>query len=399
MGKENIYPTQEERQIMKNYTNNASVIVGNILSWVISIAGLIVGIIGLCSKESVNDKIMYLIIVLDTLILVLCGMYLMINFYRNKNEINEYNILSRENDKTITRLQTEKDTLISTSENINSNLGYIIGLLNKSICRLIAMSSECLEQLESIQSSENKMRSHNYTEEEIDEELSRLVVEKNKIFSKRFIDEYNIFLVDIMNHVKEIIEEYLKGIGLDLRVSVTLKQLIKPHPIEGLHDTEKNVYTAFRDNKTWREKVRSIREGRLYTIKKNIDFSFCLDHNYYIFNNKTTDDKDYENENKMFLEHYNSGVTTLLSFESNGIQNVYGFLACDVLNPNSENVVMDNYIGNIMMGAADIISLYFSNLDEWWNNVNCSHDFNSFWEMIYSYHNDIEILDNNSVKC
>ena len=72
-----------------------------------------------------------------------------------------------------------------------------------------------------------------------------------------------------------------------------------------------------KNNETILNKIKSTLETKLenspvksefyeYSIRKNTDFIYCLTHSYFLKNNITADDKTYDNENKDFLNYYNS---------------------------------------------------------------------------------------------
>ena len=73
---------------------------------------------------------------------------------------------------------------------------------------------------------------------------------------------------------------------------------------------------------------------KTFSIRKNSDFIFSIEKDYYIFNfvNKILSENGlYLNENTSFYENYNSGVTCTIYSCVNKERVLYGFLACDSL--------------------------------------------------------------------
>src|SRR5699024_279044 len=78
-----------------------------IISWIISVGGLIVGIIGLATKSEFGKTVVYTIIIIDSLLLVLLGIYSVLFYLKNRNQLNE-------KEMTIIR----RDHIIEDQENI-----------------------------------------------------------------------------------------------------------------------------------------------------------------------------------------------------------------------------------------------------------------------------------------
>ena len=142
-----------------------------------------------------------------------------------------------------------------------------------------------------------------------------------------------------MNRLKEMVEGYLQGKGFDLSVSTALKLVIDPGELSCLAEqgAKHNVFTAFRDTKTYESRERVEMPPKLYSVNRNSDFVYCANgKSFYIFNaSESKNAYDYQNENERCSQFYNAGVTVTVRSEGSelaGPSIIYGFLACDVLN-------------------------------------------------------------------
>jgi len=91
---------------------------------------------------------------------------------------------------------------------------------------------------------------------------------------------------------------------------------------ESSFQSDANVYTAFRDNKTYKNPKRNEIAKTLFTIRDNTDFNHCLNGDTFIFNNKTSGSTDYHNQNCNFDRYYNCGATAAIqSSQKDNIKN------------------------------------------------------------------------------
>lgn len=190
------------------------------------------------------------------------------------------------------------------------------------------------------------------------------------------IEQYNRFMIKTLDSLRDSIEEYLASKGCKRKVAVALKQLKKPVEYSKIdnYKGKKNVYTAFRDSRTYFSKTRNETWQKRFSISKNSDFMLSIEKDYYIFNfmNKTYMENGlYLNENNNFYENYNSGVTCTI-YSCVGEERVlYGFLACDSLlsiknKAASGKTIYDYNVANLLMSAAHIIALYLQELLDVW---------------------------------
>ncbi len=355
-----------------------------IISWIISVGGLIVGIIGLATKSEFGKTVVYTIIIIDSLLLVLLGIYSVLFYLKNRNQLNE-------KEMTIIR----RDHIIEDQENIlrcyekanrllTSNYNYMISTLQKFLNRWQDVVKQAVIDTEDLEQEEGSLKKHGYSDGEIETKVITIAKQRQAIIVKNLYDDYKRFLSNILKKTQENIESYLSLKNYEFEVSVTIKQNITPFY---LSDAEKYIsqpciYTAFRDSRTWARKVRNESSRKRFRMKENSDFMHCLTQGYYIFNNKTRESKDYLNENKEFDKYYNCGVTTILASNKEDQQKlVYGFIACDILNDKSnDDKIMNDEIAMILQTAAHIITAYFDSINDKWFMCQIQEPF---WEIIF----------------
>lgn len=208
------------------------------------------------------------------------------------------------------------------------------------------------------------------------------------------IEQYDRFLSHITFRTQEMIESYLKSKDVDLKVSIAIKQFKNAIPYN--NTTVFNspyAYTSYRDSRTWKEGSRNEIGNYLYTISRNTDFMKCFQTGICIFNNKTTDDLDFDKESKYFLDFYNSGVTALISMKLKKGYDCYGFITCDLNNTKYKFQVIDDSVSKILSNAATIVAYYFENMSYNWRYYEIDYEGDNFWEYLYKHHyksNDIE---------
>lgn len=354
-------------------------------SWFIAILSLIFSIIGLLNKEGLGNTIVYLVVCINSIVLIGIGIYIVVYYFYHQSK-------RKEDQKTIIMLENSNENLKKEISNVNkayraytSDTNYIVSTLRVFLFKLYKLTDESFNEIDRIKKEETDMNEHGYTIEEIEEKITTLGKEKNRKICSSLYDDYKRFLSNVLTKTQNSIESYLKSVGSDLEVSITVKQLIEPSGHEADVFDKPYVYTAFRDSKTWMKRIRNEVAQILYTINKNSDFIHCVSQGLYIFNNKTQDSKDYHNENNEFYKYYNSGGTVLI--RSNGNENqkeiIYGFLACDVLNTDSSREVIDYNVATILSFSADILASYFDNIGYNWYFLEVSPEYSTFWNMLY----------------
>jgi hypothetical protein len=364
------------------------------ISWIIAIGSLILGIIGLRKDASFSNTVVYLIIIIDTFILLGLGALFIVSYYYNISNSEKYEI-------NINELLQEKKELYNTIDNlkksynvINVDYDYIIGTLNKFLNKLSLFKDNYINKQNSLSEEKKSMIEHDYKPHEIDEKITQLTKDNIKNISNSIIEDYNHFMGIVTKRCKNIVENYLESKGYILEVSITVKLLLNPELLGDLHNycTVPYVYTSFRDFKSIN--IRNKIADFLFTIMNNTDFNTCVNRKSFIFNNKSKNSTDYLNEESDFYNFYDSGSTACVAskVEMLNDQRLYGFITCDVLNDKYGNVeIIDNNVSTILSCLGKIISTYFEYLDLTWCSCNLSEK--NFWTTLYN------TLHNNNKRC
>lgn len=188
------------------------------------------------------------------------------------------------------------------------------------------------------------------------------------------VTRYNRFLANTFTYLQNSIEEYFDAKGLRINVAIALKQLYEPTYYSELNDMKSDIYTAFRDRRTYESRKRNETWEKPFCIKKNSDFVLSIARDYCIFNYEKKSSSNgglYRNENENFYENYNSGVTVSIYTCFEGKRKLFGFLACDSLITSDQRRKLgdepfDYNIANMMAASSNIIALFLDDFLEIW---------------------------------
>ena len=352
-------------------------------TWFIAISSLVLSILALCGATEFNNTIVYIIVVINSVVLVLLGVAILAQFI-----ITDSGSLAIANMKLLMKQQK------STIKNLSDNYSFLTGVLCDFSHRLTEINDNYLNQLYTLNQDEKEMLNNGYPKDELEKLLAKRKLEYDIEYGKKMIEQYDRFLSHITFRTQEMIESYLKSKDVDLEVSIAIKQFKNAIPYNNTSVFNSPfAYTSYRDSRTWKEGSRNEIGNYLYTISRNTDFMKCFQTGICIFNNKTTDDLDFDKESKYFLDFYNSGVTALISMKLKEGYDCYGFITCDLNNTKYKFQVIDDSVSKILSNAATIVAYYFENMSYNWRYYEIDYEGDNFWEYLYKYHyksNDIE---------
>lgn len=353
----------------------------------INVAAFVLSIVSLTKDNEPNWKIVATIIVFDCVFLIASSIYETVLFnhckkYKEKIESENSKIIEEKDDK----IQELSNQLFIKSKNFNSQIEYekslryyynfIVSLLNDFSTRLYGVNTKLMDSIE----NHNKLNGFLNTNIEGAKEISDSVLRHaNSEYNDTMISIYKRFLSNLFKALKTIMDQSLENKGLDLKSSISVKQfnskVTNPNNIANI-----KVLTTFRDNQTYSQHNREI-GGKEYEINKNSDFIYCLTNPYFLKNNISENDKTYNNEHKEFSKYYNCAIVAPIFCKyPNNITYIYGYLTCDVLNKDFENDnIFDEQSAEILVTTANIIGIFFDNLDYLWNSVYP----NDFLDIIY----------------
>lgn len=287
----------------------------------------------------------------------------------------------------IANMKSQMKQQSKTIKNFSDNYSFLTGVLCDFSHRLTEINDNYLDKIENLRSDEKEMLENGYPKEEAEKQLAKRKQDYDNDYGKKMIEQYDRFLSHITFRTQEMIESYLCSNKRDLKVSIAIKQFKDSIPYNNTSVFNvPYVYTSYRDSRTWKESSRSEIGHNLYTISRNTDFIQCFQTGICIFNNKTSNDLDFDKESKYFLEHYNSGATALISMKMKDDFDSYGFITCDLNNNKYKEQVIDENIAKILSNAAMIIAYYFDNLSYNWKFYEFEYEGENFWEYLFKNH-------------
>ena len=364
---------------MKYWLNKYYKIISSVFALALNSVGLVLSIIGaIPGGEWVEIKsyITFLLISAEVFLIfsVIYTIISVLNSYHNRVSVGEKDTeLMRCKDSNKTILENNK-TIITFYKDFHDRLNI-----------LAKQHKAKLDQIEYLKSVANGVSEANDpSNEKMSAYLENVISEERKAIESELIELYNRFIINVINLTRDSIEEYLSTKGCNVPVSIALKQLDEPTQYNKIDDKKDNIYTAFRDSKTYRSKTRNETWQKSFCIRKNSDFMSSIEKDYYIFNyvNKTfLENGLYLNENNNFYEYYNSGVTCTIYSCVEKERTLYGFLACDSLLDNKiqkkcgQNIY-DYNVANMMMATAHIIAIFLKDFLSVWDQYYVQYDCN-----------------------
>lgn len=81
--------------------NKKMKLIEKFLSWIVAVGGLILSIIGISTKSDFGKQLVYLMIIMDTLILVCLGVYVTISYYKNRTIVEKKDKIILNNEHVI----------------------------------------------------------------------------------------------------------------------------------------------------------------------------------------------------------------------------------------------------------------------------------------------------------
>lgn len=322
--------------------------------------GLVLSVFGLINNES--NKVFFIItLIIAQVFLVFSTIYSVVIVFKNDLEDNTLLAKKKEiqnNHEAIRLISENNRSIITTYKDFIDKLGIIKE-------QYIKTEEELKKHYGNHLSCPNKEETITFIKKARNEERNQL--------KKKLISNYNRLLSSITNLLRQSIEQYFISKGYDTDVSIAIKQLQFPTSFSNIDRNNTNVYTAFRDTKSYNKKRKETWE-KTFKIKKNSAFIMSISKGYYIFNQmnkKYLEDGLYQNENAAFYEEYNSGITCTIHSCVKGNRILFGYLACDSLfdTKNNQRELYDWNVANIMMLSANIISSYIHTFLQTWNEL------------------------------
>ena len=359
---------------IRNFFEKWYKVIVSILSFSINTVGLTLTIIQMnisrnAGSDDINSKIVLYTIIGAELFLVISIIYSIISMFRNhSNQIktDELKLEIKKGKNANRKIYENYKSIITTYKDHNDKIDHIIGSYKEEIKEINDYYAKFIDSVE------EEKKAH------IDDFRQKLNNKEGERLCNTLIEEYNIFMGNMTNILRSSIEEYLESKGCNDGVSITVKQLTKPVLYKNIKNNDLELYTAFRDFRTYNSRKRTETWERVFHVNKNSDFVSSIEKDYFIFNfmdKKYMEQGSYQNENTTYYEYYNSGVTCSIYSCVNGERKLYGYLACDSLF--SEKLkrklgsdIYDWNVANIMMYSAQIIAMFLEKFLTIWSENN-----------------------------
>lgn len=366
---------------LKIWLKRFSKVIASAFAFFINTVGLVLSIVGTIPDERTNtENIITALLIVSECLLIFAAIYTVITILQNYHTRD-----------TIADVKIQIDFCKKANCSIVENFKTSITYYKDTIDKLNSLSTEYKTRYDALNALKKRIVSSESSTPDYSKELKDYIDESEKTdiltMQNELVDLYNRVNVNLINILHDSIKKYLMTKGCSREVAIAIKQLDQPTRYSELNERKSNIYTAFRDSKTYKMKKRNETWEKTFSIIKNSDFVFSIEKDFYIFNfikRKEFENGLYLNENSGYHEHYNSGVTCSIHSCSNKERVLYGFLACDSLfdendQKNCGGDIFDYNVANMMMATAHIIALFMERFLEVWNEYYVENAYSIGW--------------------
>ncbi len=326
-------------------------IIASVIAWIFNTIGIVLSIFGNINNDFGSVGTVIIVNLIAAEIFFICSIvYSLISLMRDvgrKERMNEaksnYAKLEDANKKVI----ENNKAIITAYKDVNDKLNILVNDYEKTI-----------KEIEKEIKHADKIK-----DDEISKYLKTQRVNEYESFRNSAIGLYNGFNIDVLNYLRSSLESYAYAKGYKCPIAIAIKHITVPVNYADIKEKDKNIYTSFRDSKTYNNKLRNGTWKETYSIYENSDFSHSIAKDYCIFNNISKKSGMYRNETVAYYEHYNSGITYAINSCINGKRKLYGFLACDSMLTDKEirkngPEMFDLNMANIMASGAHVIAMF-----------------------------------------
>lgn len=344
---------------------------GELLTFVSIVSGILITIY----NSSEIAQIAYIFALAAQVSGCVAGIFITITKYQYQRLANENKLLLDEKDKTISSLLDEKVRNIKEKINTKNQIHEQMIVIGSSVKNNAIHSNAILVEIpergnKQYQNIQNLL--HTDYNEYI---LAQKCLESIREFGNEIYKMFNTYCRNTTDSAVKLLQSYFIINGLFPRFSIAIELLDTPYnPSNGGFEDLK-VYTAFRDNETYkmskdflsRDLYREIGKNK-YTVSLNSDFSHCLTNDNYIINNVTSDDKSVKYEStRGFLKFYNSSMVVPIKIKStNGGSIIFGYMCCDCMNNDSSIKIFDLPSAFFLYAYAQNLGTFLETLDSNW---------------------------------
>ena len=299
-----------------------------------------------------------------------------------EDDLKEYNKREKEDQDKIIEQKNIVKKVKKDIEELFSSMEYIS---NSIKCQSIN-SDEMLVLIAKEGDKQYKLLSESVLMKNVEDVDKNVIINYAQNYADTLFNIFNRYCRSATDETIKVIGKYLESRGYHNRVSITIKLFNKPYNSRFDKNEDIEVYTAFRDNETYREGKREVGE-RMYSIGANTDFAQCLNREYFQKNNIKRGDGGYVNQNESFYEYYNcTTVVPLRVKDSGGIYKYFGYYCCDCKNKDdSTEEILDETCERFLFAFGKYIATFLETLDNnWVDRFNkCDINTKTFLEVLF----------------
>ena len=392
--KEHIEQTKERLQSSFRMRS----LLGKVLEWIVSLVGLVLGVVALTWSSSIETIVLLGLIVVDVAVVFILGVMSQVGkgIYETKTQLAtiEFEDYERDLEEEVARLTNNLESVKKEKEEEVHAKSESTALILEQMEILARYKQEALNSLSEIMIDWSDKTDRIYQHEadmrheadgedlctQYEEYVKSALRTETERTRKAFFARHRQFLGHAVGALQQSIESYLRGKKLEYQVSVAVKLFMFPSTDEDMiaQSSERNIFTGFRDQRSWNSIRQRSFPAQVYSVAGNTDFSYSLrNRRAFVFNNERKSES-YENESTSFPIHYNCGATACISCplpNEPDAQWCYGFIACDLKNSVEGKEPIDEAIAHMMECVAHILGIYYDRLEDMWVTLITDTDF------------------------
>lgn len=294
--------------------------VDSVLTWMVNIAGLVLGVVGVAWNNSIEKWLLLVLILIDVIVVLLLGKQSVITRSRIENEADlreltaagDVDAANRRADQLAANLKAEQDAHSSevsmwaeSQLAITSQFEAVLRVESEAASNLSRIYIEYFTEANRLLTYRASLgdnpprKDHDFIQQSVMRNLDRV--------RRDFIVYHRSFVGNVVEAAKASVEQHLRARGIELPVSVAVKLFAFPGVTEDLvaNSMQPNIFTGYRDSVSYQSLRRQRYPLPLYTLAGNSDFDFAIrKRKPFIFNNETRHGH-VENESGSFPVHYN----------------------------------------------------------------------------------------------
>ncbi len=279
-------------------------------------------------------------------------------------------------DKIIKQFQEKENVYISCVASISDAIKSNTLHTNDYLIRIPNLSEL---QYELISRAQDQVQAHP-EDIELQYSIKAEIIDAIINYQDELVDVFNQYCRHVTDEAVDLFESYFKMKGIEIKAAITIKLLNEPlcsfasrinqedkalfsHQIDAA-----KVYTAFRDNATYKANEREI-GGKPYSISHNTAFLKCTTSDECILDKGNMSAEGYLNENTEYKKFYNCAIAVPIKIKlKTNSYKYFGFLSCDCLDESDQDSVMDKTGARYLFAMAQNLASFMETLDSNWHD-------------------------------